>query len=229
VSLDLDEDQIQRLLTTTIGNSISGLHRLSVAIRRSTKAKLDQRAISYAGSTLQEEKQLLQAELFDRAFLSHKFPSLDIDSPGVGKRLRNAMSKRRRRLCYQRQHYERVYVRPQIPVPQEPVARDRKMNVDSKAETRGFTSQNPQDPSQAPTTKSATTSERRDPTIDASRVQKIRASGQGGSLREKSVIQNSYLNFPPIPKASESSSEVVCPYCNSLLAERDFEDEARWR
>lgn len=210
--VDPEEENILKI-TETIGGTLTRLFRLSNAVRKSAKVNRARKIEKYRDDE-EANKAIDELRLYTNCYIEFRFP----EAP---KALRSALIEanalRLRRLCYQRSHRRRIDLSIQSPERTPAVVQIPKMTGSApavrfapSAQPKPATANKMLAPSPAPATNATTARQ--------TAVASFYAKSTTEVPRDKSVLVNNKLSFPPIPPTQQ------CPYCGVIV---EFKNTAR--
>lgn len=219
---DSDEDQVQKnvkLVTFTIGETVTRLFRLSNAIRKSAKESRINKIRDYTEDE-EANNAVKELRLYTECYIRFRFPQAP---DALRSALVDANALRLKRLYYQRSHRRRIALSVQLPQTAPRSIQLPKVSESVSAvhftgslETKA-TDKTPKQCELPSAPKTYATTARQ------TAVQALIADSIVEAPQAKSILVNNKLSFPPVPRTSE------CPYCGVILDFIGTKNSTRWK
>lgn len=221
VEIGPDASPVRTKILGTIEEAIDRLHRLSVAIRKSSITSRNSKAATFVERD--EEGNDLSVEFEKYAAQKIKFTFKEINEQ-LCERLAGAIALRRRRFQYRKSHQKKLEYSVYRPAPVSTVVPQKQISLLATAtENKSLQATTISRPSiqQSATTASAFDHEKLSyPAAPASRASTARSASM--------IVQNYSLDFPKPPFIAPHSKEFKCPYCYMILPVTEASD-TRWK
>ena len=209
-------------LFQSIGDTISGLFKISVLIRGATPRDRYARAANANKQPFDEQ--------FDIAHVGHKHPKVDLESQEWLKiRLGNAITKRRQYLRYCRDHHAKLAMEPQAaPKSLETEAKDLEINRIQTSSIAIMSTKNSQTIHNKPASTLAPTmaSTLMPAAFEAAEDNMDDTQSQMSEATSMAEDESNQMKIESLDSVSKGSCPFECPYCYGI---QNIKRERSWR